>query len=121
VLALALALALTQTPQHRLRMQPNLPRVASTAAFQLNGSGTPTSLQCTSDPLYTEAPVQGIGNTRASSAYCEKSDGTMVLMSSNTLRRERMGLLVEPASANLIGASGADARDLTVAGWTRRT
>jgi hypothetical protein len=119
VLALALALALTQTPPHRLRMQPNLPRVASTAAFQLNGSGTPTSLQCTSDPLYTEAPVQSIGNTRASSAYCEKSDGTMVLMSSNTLRRERMGLLVEPASANLIGASGADARDLTVAGWTK--
>jgi hypothetical protein len=63
--------------------------------------------------------VQGIGDTRPSNAYCSKSDGTVVLVGNNVLRRERAGLLIEPSSVNLVGASGADARNLAAAGWTK--
>jgi hypothetical protein len=85
----------------------------------LNGAAVPLAAQCRGETLFTESPRQGIGDTRPSNAYCSKSDGTVVLLGNNTLRRERMGLLIEPSSVNLVGASGADARDLTAAGWTK--
>jgi hypothetical protein len=62
VLALALALALTQTPQHRLRMQPNLPR---------------------SIPKSIENAIQA--GDKVGNWWALKADGTMVSGSATTL------------------------------------
>lgn len=70
--------------------------------------------QCTQ----TSLPTTGYGTasfTRASSAYCPKSDGTFVSVSSNVPRIGRLGLLVEPASTQLL----TNVRDLSNAAWTK--
>jgi hypothetical protein len=117
-LALLLALSCGQSPQHRLFRQPNLSHGVSPSAFEINGQATPLALQCTTQPLYTELPRQLVTVARSSSAYCERSDGRLVLLGSNVARRERMGLRIESSGVNLIGASGDRARDLTLSGWT---
>ncbi len=87
--------------------------------IDLNGYAIPLALQCTGAQPFTESPRQAIVFARASSAYCTKSDGTVTLVSTDVPRRERQGLLIEPSAANAIGANGADARDLSVVGYTK--
>jgi hypothetical protein len=70
----------------------------------------------TTKTIYTQAPRIPIVFTRASSAWCIRSDGTMVLLSSNQARRERLGLLIEGSSA---GNSLTAPRDLSNAAWTK--
>ncbi len=56
-----------------------------------------------------------ITDTRASQAYCSKSDGTFVLVAANQPRLGRMGLQIEPASTQLL----TDVRDLSSSAWTK--
>lgn len=58
-----------------------------------------TSDECTGT---SPATIQGgsLTFTRASSGYCTKTDGTLVLLSSNQPRVQPAGLLVEPAATN---------------------
>jgi lysophospholipase L1-like esterase len=85
--------------------------------IDLNGQVIGFADECsTTKTIYTEEPRASVAVTRASDAWCTKSDGTMVLVSSNQPRRERLGLLLEPAST---GNSIVDPRDLTTGSWTR--
>jgi len=96
VLTLALALALTQTPQHWLFRQPNLPR-AGLAYFELapqSGEGM-TGVCNTTAP--TGAKGEALTFTRATTATCTKggaglrttgiADGDLVSMSSGVARQ----------------------------------
>lgn len=116
MLTLALALALTQTPQHRLVMQPNLPRNAF-AFFELapaSGAGM-TGVCATTAP--TGAKGEALTFTRATAATCTKgtngtrstgiADGDLVEMASGQIRQELdaeafLGFLKEAAATNLL-------------------
>lgn len=128
MLSLALALLLSQTPQHRLFQQPNLPRssLAFFEAFPASGAGT-------SGPCSTTAPTGARGEqltfTRASAATCTRtaagglattgiSDGDLVSVSSSVARVEYdsngvLGLLVEAARTN----SCLRSQEITDAAW----
>lgn len=80
----------------------------------LNGYAIPLALQCGGGAV-VDQDGRTISIARASSAYCEKSDGTVVLMSSNQPRRQRTGLLVERAGSNDV----TDPRDCTQSSWTK--
>lgn len=116
MLALLVAVALTQTPQHRLFQQPNLPRQSapSYAFFEFapaSGAGMTAACACTTP---TGAKGEAMTFTRASSATCLKggtttgiADGDMVTCSSNQPRvmpggdgTGGVGLLVEGARTN---------------------
>lgn len=120
-------LLLSQTPQHRLFLQPNLPQGASLAffeAFPANGAGT--SGACSTTPP-TGAKGEVLSFTRASNGTCTKTaagglattgiaDGDLVVLSSNQPRVEYdsggvLGLLVEASrtNVNLQSANLADA------------
>ena len=117
MLALALALVAAQTPQHRLFLQPNLPR-SSFAFFEfapLSGAGMPAA--CSTGTV-SGAKGEVLTFARASSATCTKTasgglattgiaDGDLVVLSSNVARVEydsagTLGLLVEAAGTNLL-------------------
>ena len=72
--------------------------------------------QCTGSTLKTQAPNINVVLTRASSAWCTKSDGSMVLLTTDQPRREQLGLLVEPVST---GNGLTAPRDLTDAAWIK--
>lgn len=115
MLGLVLALALTQTPQHRLFQQPNLPRQQQSYAFfefaPASGAGMGTACACTTP---TGAKGEALTFTRASSGTCLKgntltgiANGDMVTCSSNQPRvmpggdgTGGLGLLVEGARTN---------------------
>ena len=93
--------------------------------LDLNGYPIPLALQCPNDAgtiISSQAPIPiPLVDARASSAYCTLSDGTGVLVPNNVLRRERIGVLMEPASSNQLDArydagTGA-ARDLASSEW----
>jgi hypothetical protein len=82
----------------------------------LKGQAPPLSAQCKPRAVKIQSPSVPLTTTRASSAYCTRGDGTMVLMGNNEPRREARGLLIESASTgNLVSAP----RDLTDASWTK--
>lgn len=116
MLTLALALALAQTPQHWLFMQPNLPR-ASYAFFEFaptDGAGMPAVCSSTAP---TGAKGEVLTFTRATTATCTKTasgglattgiaDGDLVSVASGVARVEYdsngvKGLLVEEARTNV--------------------
>lgn len=114
MLTLALALALTQTPQHRLFLQPNLPRESLALFEAFNGSGT-TGVCSTTAP--TGAKGETLTFTRATAATCTKgtngtrstgiADGDLVEMASGQIRQELdaeafLGFLKEAAATNLL-------------------
>lgn len=127
VLTLAI-LVLAQTPQHRLFMQPNLPRssLAFFEAFSASGAGT-------SGPCSTTAPIGARGEvltfTRASNGTCTKTatgglattgiaDGDLVSLTNNVARVMYdsdgvLGLGVEAQGINLLPRYN----DLTNAAW----
>jgi hypothetical protein len=74
-----------------------------------------TSDECTGNAV-TGTKGEAITVARSSSAYCTKSDGTLVSISSNLPRVESAGLLVEASATNLILRSGA----LDNASWTKQ-
>lgn len=87
-------------------------------------SGAPASLILEQVPLAVADQCTGVRPsingvpltvTRASQAYCAKSDGTFVLVDNNVPRVGRMGLLKEQASTQLL----ASPRDLTAAVWVK--
>jgi hypothetical protein len=88
--------------------------MARSRAF-LAGAPFALSAQCAGTlPL---APFGTVSLTRASSAFCPKSDGTFVSVASDVPRVGRLGLLVEPATSQLL----ANVRDLSNASWTKTT
>lgn len=116
MLTLALALALTQTPQHRLVRQPNLPRAsyAHFEAFPASGAGT-TGVCSTTAP--TGAKGETLTFARATTATCTKgvsgtrttgiAAGDLVEMSSGQMRQELdadgvLGFIKEAAAINLL-------------------
>lgn len=129
MLTLALALLVVQTPQHRLFLQPNLPRASRAyfEAFPLSGAGT-------SGPCSTTAPTGAKGEaltfTRASNGTCTKTaagglattgiaNGDLVVLSTNQARVEYdsngvLGLLVEATRTNSIIRS----EELDAAAWS---
>lgn len=118
MLPLLAIVLLAQTPQHRLFLQPNLPRQARGAPF-VPGNPVPLAMQC-----IAAAPVgmfthngsnEAVSLTRASSAYCSRSDGSIALLTSNVGRIEYYGYRIEPASSNLV----TDPRDVTAGTWTK--
>lgn len=113
MLGLALVLALTQTPQHRLFRQPNLPRT-SLARFEfapLSGTGMGTACACAA---VTGAKGEAMTFTRASSGTCLKGNTTagivntdMVTCTNNQVRvmpggdgTGGLGMLIEEARTN---------------------
>lgn len=69
-------------------------------------TGPATAAQCT-DAAVTTDQGNAITVSRASSAYCQKTDGTYVLVGSNKLVVEPDGLRVEPGSTNRVAFSEA--------------
>ena len=107
-----LALALAQTPQHRLFLQPNLPRV-SYAFFEFapaSGAGMGTACACTTP---TGAKGEAMTFTRAGDATCSKqglattgiANGDLVVCTANQPRVELsggvLGLRVDPSATNV--------------------
>jgi hypothetical protein len=79
----------------------------------LSGAPFPVAAQCQGQALtFNGSPITV---TRASSAYCPKSDGTFALVTNNAPRVGRFGLLVERASTQLLTAP----RDFTNAAWVK--
>lgn len=80
MLGLALVLALTQTPQHRLFRQPNLPRggeVFTPLSFSFApSSGAGMGAVCACDGGITDLVGRPVAFTRATTAYCEKGSQT---------------------------------------------
>jgi hypothetical protein len=126
VLGLALVLALTQTPQHRLERQPNLPR-ASKPLFEFaptNGAGVGTACACTA---VTGAKGEAATFARASSGTCLKgsttaiANGDLVTCSSGQPRvmygndgTGALGLLLEEGIRN----NALRGRELCNAAWS---
>lgn len=83
------------------------------------GNAVPLAAQCTGNVpsgMFTHNGTnEAITTTRASNAYCSKSDGTIVLVANNVPRIEYYGLRAEPASSNIV----TDPRDLTTVNWTK--
>lgn len=112
-----LLLALSQTPQHMLFRQPNLPTTsfAFFEAFPASGAGT-SGVCSTTAP--TGAKGETLTFTRGSNGTCTKTatgglattgiaDGDLVVLSSNVARVEYdsagvKGLLVEKAGTNVL-------------------
>ncbi len=84
----------------------------------LNGFSLPLALQCDGSAVRTENGT-ALTNIRASVSYCQKSDGTVALLTADQPKRERTGLHIERASQNDVGTDGAKARDLSDAAWTK--
>lgn len=76
--------------------------------------GGPQAFQVATGSLSARSG-QAVTCSRTASAYCTKSDGTLVLLGPNTVRVEPTGLLQEITSSNLCLWS----RDLTNAAWTK--
>lgn len=107
MLTLALALLVVQTPQHRLFLQPNLPRasLAYFEAFPLSGTGT-------SGACSTTAPTGAKGEvltwSRSGVAECYSNDGqTLTQMadgiprvSSGSAASSQLGIWREPSALN---------------------
>jgi hypothetical protein len=129
VLPFALVLLLSQTPQHRLFQQPNMPR-ASLAAFEAFGLGRQgvTSVCSTTPP--TGARGEVLTFTRASAATCTRTaagglattgiaDGDLVSVTNNIPRQEfdsagtTLGLLLEAQRIN----STLRSEELTNGAW----
>jgi lysophospholipase L1-like esterase len=90
--------------------------VRRAASADLTGAAVAFAAECTTKTINLQSPVVPLSLTRASSAYCTRSDGTMVLMGNNEPRREARGLLIESASTgNLV----SQPRDLSHADWTK--
>lgn len=109
-----LILALGQTPQHRLFLQPNLPRGEGYALFEFApASGAGMGAACAGAAI-TSANGLAVSWGRAGSATCAKqgpatsgiADGDMVTIGSNLPRVESVGgalaALSEPAATNLL-------------------
>ena len=128
MLSLALALALTQYPQHRLFKQPSLP-TASYAFFEaFSGAGTTTACSTTAP---TGARGEALTFTRTGSATCTKTasgglattgiaDGDLVSLSGNVARVEYdsagvLGLRVESSRTNSLLRS----EEISNAAWTK--
>lgn len=83
------------------------------------GNTVPLSMQCTSavpaGMFSHNGTNETVSLTRASSAYCSRSDGSIALLASNVGRIEHYGYRIEPASSNLV----TDPRDLTAGTWTK--
>lgn len=105
------------------------PRASTAAAYVdagssiLNGQMFALAFQCDAGTVaQTESPRQNIIEGRTTAAYCTQTTDAglmnLVLMPASAARLERVGYRIEPSAVNLIGASGAAARDLTAAGWT---
>jgi lysophospholipase L1-like esterase len=91
-------------------------RTDTAASVDLAGQVVPLSAQCTTRTIKLQSPAVPLTLTRASSAYCTRGDGSMVLMGNNEPRREARGLLIESSSTgNLV----AQPRDLSHASWTK--
>lgn len=125
MLALFAALALAQTPQHRLFKQPNLPRLsyAFFEAFPNSGAGT-TAACSTTTP--TGARGEALTFTRTGNATCSKkglattgiANGDLVVLTGNVARVEPdadsvLGLRVEGSRQNSIVRS----EELDNASW----
>ncbi len=117
VIVVAVAACGAGYPQHRRFTQRNLPdqsRATPDADPILETVPLALAAQCQADPTVT---INGLAVTvsRAEQAYCPKSDGTFALVAANKPRVGRMGLLIEPASTQLL----SDVRDLSQASWTK--
>lgn len=127
MLALFAALALAQTPQHRLFKQPNLPRLsyAFFEAFPASGAGT-TAACSTTTP--TGARGEALTFTRTGNATCSKkglastgiADGDLVVLTGNVARVEPdadgvLGLRVEGSRTN----SALQSQDFSSAAWSK--
>lgn len=112
MLTLALVLSLAQTPQHRLFLQPNLPR-SNLAFFEFapaSGAGMGTACACTTP---TGARGEAMTFTRTGDATCSKqglattgiANGDLVVCTANQPRVESsggvLGLRVEGARTNI--------------------
>jgi hypothetical protein len=130
VLTLALAIALAQTPQHRLFMQSNLSRGSSYVYGDFEfapttGVGMPSVACSTTAPTGVNVGVPGeaITATRATVAECYSNDGQTltqlavdkVRVSSGDITSTWMGVWSEDASQNDILQS----RDPSQSQWTK--
>lgn len=79
------------------------------------GAPVPLAIQCTGDAIPSTFAGQAVTFARTSSAYCSKSDGNLVLLTSNKPRLEQNGVLIEGPRSNDV----TDPRDLSTANWTR--
>ena len=129
MLTLALALAITQAPQHRLFLQPNLSASADFAFFEAFSNGAGTFGVCSTTPP-TGAKGEPLTFARASTATCTKTgsgglattgiaNGDLVTMSSGQPRVEydsagTLGLLVESSRINSLLRS----EELNNPAWT---
>lgn len=75
------------------------PQSDYTDSWLVGGAGL--SSQCT-NATYTTTGGQTLAITRATTKYCAKSDGTLVLLSANKVAVEADGLLVEGSRTNLV-------------------
>lgn len=79
MLPLLIALALSQSPQHRIFRQPNLPRFAGTFEFA-PASGAGMGAEC-AGTVPTGSGGEVVSFTRATAATCCKADGSCVDLS----------------------------------------
>lgn len=116
--ALAIALALTAGatyPHHRRVAQPNLPKGSSTTpVFQFLPTAVSTAQECTGSAL-TGSLGETITTSRSGNEACTKSDGTVLVMTTNQPALETNGVHVEAPGVNSILQS----RDLSNASWTK--
>ena len=108
-----LVLALAQTPQHRLFLQPNLPR-GDGLVFELGGTGGVGMGTACAGAAITTAGGLATSWSRAGSATCAKqgptttgiSNADLVTIGSNLPRVEsfsgNLAVLSEPAATNLL-------------------
>lgn len=121
---LAIAL-LAQTPQHRLFLQPNMPR-ASFAEFEFapaNGAGMPAVAGCYAASAITEAHGGAATFARADSELCPSADGQtwttcsagQVCITTGSQTTSELGPLVWPAATNQVIYPS----DLAQADWVK--